>query len=94
MNDKINNFTTHFPSIQFDISQKKVETQLSIETMASGEREINSMLTKAKKEFNQAKKGHRRGRISSEELFDYEWYVEDLKQQLNAFKQTGSNLDI
>lgn len=93
MTDKITQFLDCFPTIQFEIQEEQApKSQLSIETLATGERELEHMLQRAKKELNQAIKDHKRGKISSEELFDYEWRVEELRQEIKHFKQ-GNSLD-
>lgn len=43
---------------------------------------ITKMLQKARKELSRAHKLHKLGKLSTEELFDYEWYVSELEQQL------------
>lgn len=43
---------------------------------------IAKMLQRAKQELSKAYKSHRAGKLSIEELFDYEWHVGELEQQL------------
>lgn len=91
---KISQFLECFPSIKFDVQENQIKSQLSLETISTGEREIQNMLQRATQDFNQAKKDHKRGKISSEELFDYEWEVEELKQELKKFQESNNdNLD-
>lgn len=91
---KITEFLECFPSIKFNVQEKQIKSQLSLETLSTGEREIQNMLQRATKELNQAKKDHKRGKISSEELFDYEWEVEELRQELKKFQESNNdNLD-
>lgn len=91
---KITEFLECFPSIKFNVQEKQIKSQLSLETLSTGEREIQNMLQQATQDLNQAKKDHKRGKISSEELFDYEWEVEELKQELKRFQESNNdNLD-
>lgn len=43
---------------------------------------LTKMLQKARKELSKAHKLHKSGKLSTEELFDYEWHVSELEQQI------------
>jgi len=92
MMDNITKFLRCFPNIKFDVLECPEKSTLSETTLSSGEKEIINLLNKAKSEFNQAKKEHKRGKLSSEVLFDYEWRVQELKEELTRFKQ-DNNID-
>ena len=94
MTDKITQFLDCFPTIQFEVQEEQPKSQLSLETMSTGEREIQHMLNRAQRDLNKAKKDHKRGKISSEELFDYEWRVHELRDELDRFKQNNSIDDL
>lgn len=90
MIDNITKFLDCFPTIQFEVQENQTKSQLSLESISAGEREITNLLNQAKKKYNSAKKEHKRGKMSSEELFDYEWRLRELKEELYMFKQNNS----
>lgn len=90
MIDNITKFLDCFPTIQFEVQENQTKSQLSLESISTGEREITNLLNQAKKEYNFAKKEHKRGKMSSEELFDYEWRLRELEEELHMFKQNNS----
>lgn len=51
--------------------------------------QIKNMLKKATEEYNHAKKLFKHGKISKEELYDYEWRVFELKEELDKFNDKG-----
>lgn len=85
--DIINKFIKCFPSICFEITEKRKTEQLSIETVGSAEREILRMLHEAERNLARIKKLHHKGKASSEELMDHEYTVFELKEQLEKFRE-------
>lgn len=85
--DLIDKFIDCFPSISFDICKAKEKHQLSIESVTTCEREILRMLNEAQRDLSKIKKLHKKGRASSEELFDFEWRVNELEQELERFHE-------
>jgi multidrug resistance efflux pump len=85
--DLIEKFIDCFPSISFDICKAKQKHQLSIESVTTGEREIIRMLNEAQRDLSKIKKLHKKGKASSEELFDFEWRVNELEQELEKFNE-------
>lgn len=82
-------FMECFPSILFKLCEKTIsETKLSVESVSSGEREILRMLNVEKRILSKVKKLHRNGKASSEEVFDHEWRVNEIQQQLDRFHET------
>lgn len=51
--------------------------------------QVKNMLKKATEEYNHAKKLFKHGKISKEELYDYEWRVFELKEELDKFNDKG-----
>lgn len=90
MMDNITKFLKCFPNIKFDVLEASEKSKLSETTISAGEKEIINLLNRAKSQFNQAKKEHKRGKLSSEVLFDYEWRVHELREELIRFKQDNA----
>lgn len=93
MRDLLDKFCDCFPTIDFNIKRKEIKHQLSIETVTTGEREIERMLTEAKRNLSRAKKLHKQGKMSAEEVFDHEYRVHELEQELDRFKDLTDDLD-
>jgi hypothetical protein len=91
--DIINKFIKCFPSICFEITEKRKTEPLSIETVSSGEREILRILHEAERNLARIKKLHHKGKASSEELMDHEYYVFELKEQLEKFREQNEDID-
>ena len=47
------------------------------------------MLKKATEDYQQAKKLFKRGKISKEELYDFEWRVFELREDLDKLDNEG-----
>lgn len=92
MIDIIDKFCDCFPSICFEITKKTIKHQLSMESASTGEREIQRMLTEAERQLSKFKRLHKQGKVSAEEVFDYEWRVSELKEELKKFK-SDNNVD-
>jgi hypothetical protein len=90
MKDILNKFCDLFPRISFDIQEKPIKSNLSIESISTGERVILKMLADAKKSLSKYKRLHKQGKASSDEVFDCEWRVHELKQQLERFQDNTS----
>lgn len=86
MKDILNKFCDLFPRISFDIEERPIKSGLSIESISTGERVILKMLSDAKKSLSKYRKLHKQGKASSDEVFDCEWRVHELQQQLERFK--------
>lgn len=85
MSHETTNFINCFPTIKFKTIQQPKEIELSLTTKHLCTQELSLMLKKAQKDLKKARKQHKHGKITTEELFDYEWYVEEIRQQLNSF---------
>jgi hypothetical protein len=84
----IDAFLDCFAEIEFTICKGRTKHQLSIETIATGEREIIRMLNEAKRNLSKIKKLHMKGKASSEELMDWEWRVHELEEELEKFNES------
>jgi len=51
--------------------------------------QIKTMLKKATEDYHQAKKLFKRGKISKEELYDFEWRVFELREDLDKLDNEG-----
>lgn len=94
MRDIIDKFCDCFPSISFEITKKTIKHQLSMESASTGEREIQRMLTEAERQLSKFKKLHKQGKVSAEEVFDCEWRVSELEEELKKFKSDNSVDDL
>jgi len=85
-NDRITfkGFLNFFNKFEFNIctKTKKEVTVQKIESVYESATHITRMLQKARKELSRAYKSHKAGKLSIDELFDYEWHVTELEQQL------------
>lgn len=52
--------------------------------------QVKNMLKKATEEYNRAKKLFKTGKISKEELYDCEWRVFELKDELDKLNNEGA----
>jgi hypothetical protein len=77
-------FLNCFKSIEFNIltNKKKEYDVQKIESVHSSVSYLSKMLQNARRELAKAYKSHKAGKLSIEELFDYEWHVSELEQQL------------
>jgi len=94
MKQLLDKFCNMFPLIEFEVIEKEIKAVLSVESVSTGEKEIKRMLTEAKRSLSKYKKLHKHGKASSEEVFDYEWRVHELEDQLIRFQDEDPNLDI
>jgi hypothetical protein len=89
MRDIIDKFCDCFPNISFEITVEKIKHQLSLDSISTGEREILRMLNEAQRQLAKIKKLHKSGKASAEEVFDYEWRVHELEEELNRFNNAN-----
>jgi hypothetical protein len=81
-----------FPEIDFIVKIKQVEAQrlLSTSLSLSAEDELKRMLVKAKKDLSKAVKGYKRGDITTEELFEWEWRCKELEEEIRRMRDMDS----
>lgn len=65
--------------------KEDIKDQLEYKTKA----QIKQMLKKANEEYNHAKKLFKVGKISKDELYDFEWRVFELREELDSFNDEG-----
>lgn len=61
-------------------------TYLTPEIVTPAIQDIQKSIRKLEKEYNAAKKAFKAGRIPREELFDYEWRLFELKEELRKIQ--------
>jgi hypothetical protein len=93
MSSNIDRFAELFKGINFEIKIvesieeiEKQKTEKAPEFKAKVKVDLNRALQKAKSELAAAKKAFKQGKISDGELFDMEWRVFELKEQLDRMQ--------
>ena len=89
----LDTFCGIFPTIDFDVRKKTQKHQLSIESTSTAEKEIERMLNNAKRALSKIRKSHKHGKASSEEVFDHEFRVHELEEELQRFKDSNDFFD-
>ena len=51
--------------------------------------QLKTLLKKATEDYQQAKKLYKRGKISKEELYDFEWRVFEIREDLDKLDNEG-----
>ena len=84
----LDGFLKCFKNFEFNIlkKNKKVRVDMSADAIQQSESHLHKMLQQAKRELSRAYKAHKAGKLSIEELFDYEWHVSELEQQIKTLK--------
>jgi len=94
MKHLLDKFCNLFPKIEFEIIEKEIKSnKISIESACAGEKEIKRMLNTAKRDLAKFKKLHKAGKVSIEEVFDHEWRVHELEEQLIRFQDDTLDTD-
>ncbi len=75
-------------NLSFNITKKnkREDAALASSVIEQTEIQLTKMLQRARVELSKAYKLHKQNKISIDELFDYEWYVHELEQQLKNIK--------
>jgi len=73
-----------------DAREKATEDDLRDMEEYKTSAQVKNMLKKATEEYNRAKKLFKAGKISKEELFDCEWRVFELKDELDKLNNEGA----
>lgn len=91
-NDKITfkGFLKCFKNFEFNIFSTKDEVQ-PMESALDSIPHLSKMLQKARKELSSAYRAHKQGKICMEELFDYEWHVHEIEQQIKNIEDLSKN---
>lgn len=91
MKQLLNKFCNLFPLIEFEIIEKRKKQSMSIESISVGEKELKRMLAEANRSLSKYKKLHKNGKASAEEVFDHEWRVHEIEDQLSRFQDDVSD---
>ena len=87
--DRLDRFMDLFPQIDFFTTTQPQKPALSIEAQLSGVKEVERMLRDARRDWNRARKLHKQNKMSSEELFDFEWRMRELEEELRKLREDG-----
>jgi len=85
-------FLNYFKGFELNILKKnnKVEEaeygEHNHNSVEQSEAHLVKMLQSAKHDLSKAYKSHKAGKLSAEELFDYEWHVSDLEEHIKMLK--------
>lgn len=89
----VKEFLSCFKQFSFNVINKekspeniKVNRDTDTESYKQSDSHLYKMLQSAKKELAAAVKLCKHGKITSEELFDYEWRVNELEQEIKDLK--------
>ena len=95
----VKEFLSCFKQFSFNIinKEKTVEnTKVSKDTESyrQSDSHLLKMLRAAKKELSVARKLCKHGKITTDELFDYEWRVTELEQEIKDLKDFTDNENV
>lgn len=90
---QIETFLSLFQEIDFKVNQNNQKAPLSRGMNLSAEEELKRMLDRAKRDLNRATKQFKRGKMSSEELLEWEWRVHELQEEIKKVRDLGDELD-
>lgn len=91
---QIETFLHLFKEIDFKVNtHEKQATPLSRQMNLSAEDELKRMLDRAKRDLNRATKQFKRGKMSSEELLEWEWRVHEIQEEIKKVRDLGDELD-
>ena len=98
MASTLDKFCSLFKSIEFTINREPVKpkvTEKKLEEQALDKIlvELNKALSRAKVEFNAAKKIHKQGKMNANELFEFEMRMIEIREQINKVKEDSKYSD-
>ncbi len=98
MSSTLDKFCSLFKSIEFTINREPVKpkvTEKKLEEQALDKIlvELNKALSRAKVEFNAAKKIHKQGKMNANELFEFEMRMIEIREQINKVKEDSKYSD-
>jgi vacuolar-type H+-ATPase subunit I/STV1 len=98
MASTLDKFCSLFKSIDFTINREPVKpkvTEKKLEEQALDKIlvELNKALSRAKVEFNAAKKIHKQGKMNANELFEFEMRMIEIREQINKVKEDSKYSD-
>jgi len=98
MASTLDKFCSLFKSIEFTINREPIKpkvTEKKLEEQALDKIlvELNKALSRAKVEFNAAKKIHKQGKMNANELFEFEMRMIEIREQINKVKEDSKYSD-
>lgn len=92
----VKEFLSCFKQFSFNVINKEKSTEnikvnRDTESYKQSDSHLYKMLQSAKKELAAAVKLCKHGKITTEELFDYEWRVNELEQEIKDLKDFTDN---
>ena len=81
MSTIIEKFIGLFRGISFNTYENQ-PVSVSKDALSASHKELNKMLMRAKRDLSKAKRSHRLGKISSDELFDWQYRVHELEEEI------------
>lgn len=92
----VKEFLSCFKQFSFNVINKEkspenIKVNRDTESYKQSDSHLYKMLQSAKKELAAAVKLCKHGKITSEELFDYEWRVNELEQEIKDLKDFTDN---
>tara|TARA_Y100001973_G_C5070832_1_gene267471 strand:- start:8 stop:298 length:291 start_codon:yes stop_codon:yes gene_type:complete len=91
MSTIIERFIGLFKGISFNTYENYTPPKLiSKDSLDSSYKELKKMLMKAKRDLSKAKKSHKLGKISSDELFDWQYRVHEIEEDI---KRLNDNIE-
>ena len=85
--DNIDKFLTLFSEFNLKIEPKgRVKTKQSPGNFKKTSSDLKKTLNRLTKEYKQAQKSFKHNKISRQELFDFEWRIFEIQEELNKFE--------
>lgn len=92
----VKEFLSCFKQFSFNVINKEktaetIKINRDTESYKQSDSHLYRMLQSAKKELSAARKLCKHGKITTDELFDYEWRVTELEQEIKDLKDFTDN---
>jgi hypothetical protein len=92
----VKEFLSCFKQFSFNVINKEktpeiIKVNKDTESYKQSDSHLYKMLQSAKKELAAARKLCKHGKITTDELFDYEWRVTELQQEIKDLKDFTDN---
>ena len=85
----IDKFVGMFRGISFTTYETKTrEDDVSQDSLDVTYKQLKKMLMRAKRDLSKAKKSHKLGKISSDELFDWQYRVHEIEEDIKILLQS------
>lgn len=95
----VKEFLSCFKQFAFNVTSKEKAIEVTkvnrdTESYRQSDSHLYRMLQAAKKELSAARKLCKHGKITTDELFDYEWRVTELEQEIRDLKDFTDNENV